>query len=46
LNDDQNIRALFERALSSLPLEDSVEVGLHSYFLNPLKKFLAPLKNF
>ncbi|PNY08975.1 cleavage stimulation factor subunit 3-like protein, partial [Trifolium pratense] len=26
LNDDQNIRALFERALSSLPLEDSVEV--------------------
>lgn len=26
LNDDRNIRALFERALSSLPPEDSVEV--------------------
>ncbi|KAL2951583.1 hypothetical protein AAZX31_19G061100 [Glycine max] len=26
LNDDQNIRALFERALSSLPPEESVEV--------------------
>ncbi|KAK2409727.1 cleavage stimulation factor subunit [Trifolium repens] len=26
LNDDQNICALFERALSSLPLKDSVEV--------------------
>ncbi|KAK4377260.1 hypothetical protein RND71_003556 [Anisodus tanguticus] len=26
LNDDRNIRALFERALSSLPLEESVEV--------------------
>ncbi|OMP10699.1 RNA-processing protein, HAT helix [Corchorus olitorius] len=26
LNDDRNIRALFERALSSLPQEDSIEV--------------------
>lgn len=26
LNDDRNIRALFERALSSLPPEESVEV--------------------
>ncbi|KAK7325331.1 hypothetical protein VNO77_29493 [Canavalia gladiata] len=26
LNDDQNIRALFERALSSLPAEESIEV--------------------
>ncbi|EHA8589430.1 Cleavage stimulation factor subunit 77 [Cocos nucifera] len=26
LNDDRNVRALFERALSSLPLENSVEV--------------------
>lgn len=26
LNDDRNIRALFERALSSLPSEESVEV--------------------
>ena len=28
LNDDRNIRALFERALSSLPPEESVEVRL------------------
>ncbi|MCD7448033.1 hypothetical protein HAX54_037346 [Datura stramonium] len=28
LNDDRNIRALFERALSSLPPEESVEVAL------------------
>jgi len=40
LNDDQNIRALFERALSSLPLEDSVEVGLETYFLVPSKYIL------
>jgi len=39
LNDDQNIRALFERALSSLPPEESVEVGLTSYFLVLLKEF-------
>jgi cleavage stimulation factor subunit 3 len=26
LNDDRNIRALFERALSTLPVEDSAEV--------------------
>lgn len=26
LNDDRNVRALFERALSSLPPEESVEV--------------------
>lgn len=30
LNDDRNIRALFERALNSLPPEESVEVKVHS----------------
>ena len=39
LNDDQNIRALFERSLSTLRPEESVEVGLISYFLVFLKKF-------
>jgi len=38
MNDDQNIRALFERALSSLPPEESVEVCIASYCLVLWKK--------
>lgn len=33
LNDDRNIRALFERALSSLPPDESVEVQSLSFIL-------------
>lgn len=37
LNDDRNIRALFERALSSLPPEGSIEVQyLEMYFATGL----------
>lgn len=32
MNDDRNIRALFERALSSLPPEESVEVVSMKHF--------------
>ncbi|WMV51258.1 hypothetical protein MTR67_044643 [Solanum verrucosum] len=40
LNDDRNIRALFERALSSLPPEESVEVFFYYLFHCLILQFL------
>ena len=39
LNDDRNVRALFERALSLLPPEESVEVNIFFYLLRVTQHF-------